>query len=171
MLNSEMWPAWLAIGFAILLTLNQLLSESEKFANLLGRFGRKLHARARDRRRMDTIEFTSAVREAVNEERERWERDEERALKIMEDRLEYVTDITKAQQEQLKGLSFDLRCLTAYSEYETSWHNRLRMLAARAATNGGKVPIEELPPHIGFGEFEERCKREGNMRWREWNIL
>ena len=171
MLNSQLWPAWLAIALAVLITLNQLLSESEKFANLLGRFGRTIHARARRLRRMDTLEFTNALQEAVAKERQRWEEDEERALNIMESRLRYVTEITAAQQEQLEAIGFDLRCLTAYSQYEVAWHNRLRALALRADNNGGSVPVEELPHHIEFADFENRCKSENNMRWREWGII
>jgi hypothetical protein len=167
----NLWPAWLAITLAGLVTVNQLISESSKFANVLGSIGRKLHERARERRRMDTIEFSTAVREAVATERKGWEEDEERALKIMEGRLEYVTQITEAQQQQLKDLNFDIRCLTAYSHYETAWHNKLRMLAARADLNGGSIPIEHLPHHMEYSEFEERCKSEGHTRWREWQIV
>lgn len=170
MWNNSLWPAWLAIGFAILLTVNQLLSESEKFANLLGRFGRKMYERSRTRRRMDTVEFNAAVREAVKVERKAWEEDEERALKVMEGRLEFVTEITTAQQEQLKELNFQIRCHTAYSEYEAEWHNRLRILMLRAAQNGGTVAIDDFPPHMHYGDFEDFCRQHGNMRWRDWGI-
>ena len=167
----KLWPAWLAIALAVIVAVNQIISESSKFANLLGGIGRTLHARARERRRMDTIEFTNAVHQAVKAERKSWEEDEERALQAMEGRLEYVAKITEAQQEQLKELNFQVRCLTAYSHYEVAWHNKLRIMAARADQNGGVIPISELPHHMEYGEFEERCKTEGHTRWREWKLV
>lgn len=171
MLTNGTWPAWLAIGFAILLAFNQLLSESEKAANVLGKFGRWIYSRARARRRMDTVEFTEAVRKAVDKERQRWEDDEARELKVMEERVAFITELTQEQQRQLREITFELRCHRAYGDYEAAWHNRLRVLAMRADMNGGQIPIETLPPHIMYSEFEDRCRAEKTMIWRDWGLL
>lgn len=171
MLNSPLWPAWLAVAIAALLTINQLISESEKFANSLGRVGRKLYERARTRRRMDTVEFNVAVREAVKAERKSWEDDEAREMKVMEGRLQFVTEITEEQQKQLREITFELRCHRAYGDYEGEWHNKLRIMALRAANNGGEIAIDALPPHLMYSEFEEHCQQRDNMRWREWGII
>ena len=68
---AALWPGWLAIAIAVIVSLNQLLSESEKFARLFGRFGRWVYARAKARHRMDLEEFNDAVRDSVADERER----------------------------------------------------------------------------------------------------
>lgn len=165
------WPGGLAIAIAMIVAVNQLIAESSKFANLLGGWGRKLHARARARYRMDTADFNEAVRDAVADERKRWEEDEARALKAVEGRLTYVTEITKAQQEEMNTLSWQIRCHTAYTEYEADWHHQLRMKIVKALKNGGAIPVEVLPEHIPFYDFERLCKDKSSFAWRTWPEL
>lgn len=164
------WPAWLGIAIATLVAVNQAITESEKFANTLGGWARKMHARAQKRHRMDTVEFNEAVRDAVADERTRWENDEARSLKIVEGRLEYVTKITENQQTEMGALSFQVRCMTAYTEYEADWHHRLRLLILRANQNGGEIAIQTLPDHMAYYEFETMCKQKGNLNWRTWGL-
>jgi hypothetical protein len=165
------WPAWTAITVATLVMLNQAITESEKFANMLGRVGRAMYARSKRRYQMDQIEFSRAVRDAVGEERHRWEADEVRALNVVTGQMEYVVTVAAKQQEQLNELNFRVRCMTAYVEYEAEWHHRLRMLVLRADVNGGAVGISELPPHHDFAEFERKCNENKSTAWRTWGVL
>lgn len=167
----EFWPVWLAVTIAVLVGTNQLLTESEKFANLLGRFGRKVYDRARARSRMDTVEFSAAVRDAVKSERESWEAEETRAFAAVERDLAYVTGVTNRQQERLEEFEWSMRCLTAYTEYEADWHHRMRLAILKAEQNGGVIPVEDLEekfPHMHYREFEEKCRTANNMNWRSW---
>lgn len=159
------------MGIAALVAFNQAIGESQKFANMLGKWGRKMHQRARANYRMDTTEFNAAVRDAVADERERWEAEEARALTMVEGRLSYVTGITETQQKELQELSWSLRCHTAYTEYEADWHHKLRMKIVQANQDGGKIPIEMLPDHKSYYEFEVLCKDKGNLNWRTWDEL
>ena len=166
-----MWPAWVALAIGTLIAFNQGISESQKFANLLGGWARGMHQRARDRNRMDTEEFNKAVRQAVADERERWENDEARALTVVEKRLEHVIVITEEQQKEMQDLSWMNRCLIAYSEYESAWHHKMRLKTARAAANGGTIPVEEIINHIEYYEFQSLCKDRNSMAWRTWDLL
>lgn len=159
------WPAWVAISAAGLVTLNQAITESEKFANMLGRFGRAIYARSKRRYQMDQIEFSRAVRAAVTEERHKWEADETRALNVVSGQMDFVATVAAAQQAQLNELNFRVRCMTAYVEYEAEWHHRLRMMLLSA--DGG---LAVLPDHYDYAEFERKCKAHNNMNWRTWDI-
>jgi hypothetical protein len=165
------WPAWLAIVLATLVALNQAISESQKFANLLGGWARKMHARAKIRHRMDIEEFNDAVRDAVADERKRWEEDEASSINILERRLRHVSDMALAQQEEISELSWSRRCNGAYAEYESYWHQKLRVLILKANRNGGSIPIEELPENVPFHEFEQMCRERGNFNWQKWGII
>lgn len=169
------WPAWVALAATGLAILNQAITESQKLANVFGRFGRKLYDRARRRARMDNEEFNTALDKRLEvkrtEWRKEWEADEARALTALRRDMTYVAGVAESQQERLDTLEFEVRCHTAYSEYEAAWHNRLRILAERANNNGGEIPVALLPEHVHYDEFEERCKSEGNMNWRRWGIL
>ena len=167
---ANFWPAWLAVVIASLVMLNQMITESEKFANMLGGWARKLHERAKRRYKMDTIEFNEAVRQAVASERQRWESDEARALKAVEGQLTFVAKVAEDQQKQLNNLNWAQRCLTAYTEYEAQWHHKLRMAILKAEQNGGHLPVDAVVDHIHYAEFEERCRKSGNMNWRAWDI-
>lgn len=171
MTSSGWWPAWLAMAIAGLVAFNQAIAESKKFASLLGGWGRKMHDRARSRYQMDTAEFNAAVRDAVADERARWDSEEARALTMVEGRLKYVTEITETQQKELQELSWSLRCHTAYTEYEADWHHKLRMKVVQANRDGGKIPIGDLPDHRSYYEFETLCKDKGNLNWRTWDEL
>ena len=171
MLNPQFWPAWLAIAIASVVGLGQLLTESEKVANLFGKWGRKIYNKARQRNRMDTEEFNRAVRDAVAEERERWERDEARALTIVEGEVKIVSDVAADQQRKMEEMYWTIRCLTAYTEYEADWHHRLRILVLQANANGGSIPISDFADHIHYAEFEKKCREHNNMNWRSWKEL
>lgn len=162
------WPAWVAIAVATLVMLNQAITESEKFANLLGRFGRAIYARSKRKYRMDQIEFSDAVRQAVADERKRWEEDETRSLTVVNERMAYVVGVAEKQSDQIKELSFQLRCMTAYVEYEAEWHHRFRMAVLRADKGDGTVVVNDLPNHMHYAEFEKKCKDTGDMNWRIW---
>jgi uncharacterized phage-like protein YoqJ len=168
---TSLWPAWTALGVGALVTLNQLLTESEKFANLLGSVGRKFYARSKLKYQMDQIQFSTAVRAAVNDERKRWEEDESRALAVVTGQMAYVSSTAEEQQKQLEGLSFQIRCMTAYVEYEANWHHQLRMQMLRAdSKNDGMISIETLPNHMDYSDFEGNCKKFNSMAWRSWGI-
>lgn len=162
------WPAWTAITLAGLVTLNQAITESEKFANMLGRVGRSIYERSKRRYQMDQIEFSRAVRTAVNEERQKWEDDETRALNVVSGQMEFVTGLASNQQKQLNEFSFQVRCLTSYVEYEADWHHKLRMMLLRA--NGEGLDFATLPDHLDFSEFERNCREKNNTAWRTWGI-
>jgi hypothetical protein len=34
--------------------------------------------------------------------------------------------------------------------------------------NSGLVPVETLPAHMEYPDFEQKCKRNKNMAWRTW---
>jgi hypothetical protein len=148
--------------------LNQLITESEKFANLLGGIGRRMYARSKRRYQMDQIEFSTAVRNAVNDERKKWEEDEARALKALDGQMDFVTETAKQQQQQLSELSFQVRCMTAYVEYEADWHHKLRMLLLKLDPKVGIVSVDDLPHHMDYTEFENKCKESKNTNWRRW---
>lgn len=166
----NLWPAWVVLFVASLVLLNQLITESEKFANLLGRFGRELYNRSKRRYQMDQVEFSKAVRDAVADERKRWEEDEARALTVVEGRMEFVSKLAGTQQDQLKELSFQLGCMRAYVEYEAEWHHRLR-LRLLAVQNEGLIKVDDLPDHMLYVDFESRCREAGNMSWRSWGLV
>jgi hypothetical protein len=171
MINTTYWPVWLAIAFSGLAGGYQAITEFQKVANLFGKFGRNIYEKSRARHRMDTKEFHEAVREAVAEERARWEADEARALTVVEQRLEYFIGLTKQQHEELIAVAWARRCDTAYGEYESEWHHRLRLAILRANQNGGAIPIEILPEHVHRGDFERMCREKDNFSWRTWGIL
>lgn len=164
---AESWPAWLAVGLGALVGLNQLVTESEKFANALGRAGRAWHARARRRYRVDVAEFNAALTERLEEERQRWRDEEARALVAVQGRLKYVTELVTTQQTEMTELEFQIRCFSSYAEYEADWHHRLRMLIIKADLNGRHINIDQLPDHIPFTDFEHECRVKG-MNWRTW---
>jgi hypothetical protein len=165
------WPAWMAIILSLLAGLYQLITEFRKFANLLGPLGRRLYDRSRTRHKMDTTEFNQAVREATAEERERWEKDEARAMILYEGRLKHVSDLTEDQQRELKEVQWQLRCHHAHAEYDSEWHSILQRLIRRAARNGGQIPIDDLPDHIHFSDFEQMCRDNKNFSWRTWGLM
>jgi hypothetical protein len=165
---SPAWPTWVAIATASFVGISQLLQESEKFANLLGRFGRGVHERARKRYRMDTKEFNDAVAKAVDRERDKWEEDEGRALTSVEEQLKFVVDIANAQRTQLEELSFQVRCMTTYTEYEAMWHHKWR-LAVISAAHDDSIPLAAMPvEHVHYADFERRCRENRSMNWRDW---
>lgn len=165
---SSYWPAWAAIGVATLVFVNQAITESEKFANLLGRFGRSIYARSKRRYQMDQIEFSSAVQMAVASERQKWSEDEARALTVVTGQMTMIADIAKQQKIQLEELNFQLRCMTAYVEYEAEWHHRFRMVLLSADVGNGLINTHELPDHMHYADFEKKCKDLKNMSWRTW---
>lgn len=165
------WPAWVAILVATLVMLNQLITESEKFANVLGSIGRKMYARSKRRYQMDQIEFSKAVRDAVSDERQKWEDDEARALSAVEGQMTFVADVAEKQQIQLAELSFQLRCMTAYVEYEAEWHHKLRMRILTSDPVNAVISVEDLPDHLHYAEFERKCKDSNSLSWRSWGIM
>jgi hypothetical protein len=171
MINTAYWPVWLAILLSGLAGIYQVITEFQKIANLFGKFGRGIYERSRARHRMDTKEFHEAVRVAVEEERERWEVDEARALTVVKERLEYFIGLSEQQQAELIEMRWYKRVDTAYGEYESEWHHRLRLAILRASKNGGAIPIEILPEHIHRGDFERMCREKDSFNWRTWGIL
>jgi hypothetical protein len=165
------WPAWLAIALAGMAGFYQVITEFSRFANLFGKWGRTLYQKSRERHRMDTEDFHKAVRKAVEEERQRWDEDEARELATVQERLNYFIGLAELQQREMAELSFQTRCHTAYTEYEAEWHHRLRIAISQALHNGGAVPVDKLPDHIHYAEFEKKCRDAGTMSWRGWGLL
>lgn len=166
----QYWPGWVSLAIGVLLTVNKLIEESEKFAKRLGPIGRKLRDRALKRHHVDlaAAEFADAVRKAVDkaveEARRRWLEDENEAIKSLSGRLETVSDVTDEQEEAIGVLRSEVRCLTAYTEYEDSWHARLRAAAVRSPD--GTILMTDLPHHTGYYDFE--AKYRTNPNWRTW---
>lgn len=165
----NLWPAWVVLFVASLVLLNQLLTESEKFANLLGRFGRGIYDRSKRRYQMDQVEFSNAVRTAVAEERKQWEETEDRALTTVRGQMELVSTVAKNQQDQLKEFNFQLNCMRAYVEYEAEWHHKLRMRLL-SVENQGLIKIDDLPEHMMYNDFETKCREAGTVSWRTWGL-
>lgn len=164
-----LWPGWLALLVALILTFNKLAEESEKFARTFGRIGRGIRRRALQRHQVDlkAAEFAmavqSAVTEAVTKAREEWEQDENTAIAALDARLSTVSKVTAQQLVDLEEMRFQVRCMTAYTEYEAMWHNRLSMLIANST---GKVCLNDLPHHYGYYEWEKKYRDDPN--WRKW---
>jgi hypothetical protein len=159
------WPAWVAIAVATIVLLNQAITESKKFASALGKFGLWWYDRSRKRYQMDQIEFSTAVRNAITDERKKWEEDESRALTVVTGQMDFVARTATEQQKQLAELSFQMRCMTAYVEYEAEWHHKLRM---KLLTASGSVTIDDLPDHMHYSEFERNCREHGDVIWQRW---
>lgn len=162
----QYWPGWLVIIVVVLLTLNRLIEESAQVANSFGKFGRWWRRRALQRHQINLAadEFAQALTRAVEKARDEWEQEENEALIAMRGRVDSLVEVSKAQKETITELQFDMRCCTAYADYEARWHNELR---AHAGRNGdGLVRLEDMPVHIPYFEFESRFRE--NPKWREW---
>lgn len=170
MLSWEMaeqyWPGWLVIIVIAVLTFNRMVEESAQVANFFGRFGRWWRKRALHRHQINLAadEFAQALTKAVQQAREEWEQEENEALVAMQGRVTSLADISRTQNTTISELQFDIRCCTAYADYEALWHNRLRAHAARSSD--GLVRLEDLPVHIAYYDFLARFRE--NQRWREW---
>lgn len=161
----QYWPGWAALLFAGLLTLNKLLEESEKFARFLGPIGRSLRKRALKRHQFDiaAAHIAMAVQQAVAKAREEWERDENEAIIALDQRLSTVSQVTAQQSLDLEAMRFQVQVMTAYTEYEAMWHQRLQLAIAAA---GGELRSEDIPGHMDYFQFEKKYKR--NTNWRRW---
>lgn len=163
------WPGWLALTIAVVMAFNKAVEESYKFASIWGKWGKRVHAKALSRHHVDlaAAQFAQAVQKAVDTARETWEAEDNEAIKALDDRLGTVSRVTADQKINIDELIFQVRCLTAYTEYEGLWHNRFRAEAARAVD--GRLSMADLPGHIGFYEFEVHYK--ANQQWRQWSDL
>lgn len=164
----SLWPAWVALAISGLFALNKLIEESGKFAAFLGKWALKIHRRALARHHVDlqAAEFSQAITNALESARRAWLSDENEALRALDQRLEAVSGVTSQQARDIKELRFQLRCMTAYTEYESVWHGRLLRLISSAGN--GHVRVEDLPPHVNFYEFEARYR--DNTSWRDWSL-
>jgi hypothetical protein len=45
------------------------------------------------------------------------------------------------------------------------------MKMVRALQNGGHIPVDSLPEHVAFYDFEKLCKDKGGFNWRTWPEL
>lgn len=160
------WPAWVALVLAALVGINELIKQSSTLANFLGGWARKIHARAAAGRQVDiaSAEFTKFVADAVENAREKWEGDENEALASLSTRLETVRSVTAEQALNIAELQFQVRCMTAYTEYEAWWHHQLDTRKARAAES---LLVEDILDHMLYYEFEQKC-RDQSMKWRTW---
>lgn len=162
----QYWPGWLVILVVVVLTLNRLIEESAKVANVFGGVGRWWRQRALRRHQINLAadEFAQALTKAIQQAREEWEEEENEALAAMQRRVGSLAEISRAQNQTITELQFDMRCCTAYADYEALWHNRLRAHAARSPD--GLVRLEDMPVHIPYFDFLVRFRE--NQRWREW---
>lgn len=162
------WPGWLALIIAGVMAFNKLVEESYKFASVWGKWGKAAHAKALARHHVDLAaeQFATAVKNAVNAARETWESEDNEAIKALDDRLGTVSRVTADQKTNIDELIFQVRCLTAYTDYEGVWHNKFRAMAARS---DGVLRLDELPGHMLYYEFEVQYKV--NQKWREWSDL
>lgn len=160
------WPAWLSLVLVAIVGLNELIKQSSTLANLLGGWAKKIHARAAAGRQVDlaSAEFTKLVASALEDAREKWEEDENEALASLNTRLETVRTVTAEQALNITELQFQVRCMTAYTEYEAWWHHQLDLRKARAAD---ALPVAEILDHLLYFEFEQKC-RDVDMKWRTW---
>lgn len=160
------WPGWLACVVAFILAFNKLAEESYKFASLFGRWGKKIHAKALERHHINLAaeQFANAIRDAVEKARDEWEGEENEAIKALDQRLGTVSRVTTDQTAHINDLLFQVRCLTAYTDYEGLWHNRFRVAAARSGD--GHMSLDDLPNHIGYYEFEAKYREDDD--WRKW---
>lgn len=164
----QYWPGWLALGVSGFLIVNRLIEESAKFAGFLGAWGRRRHAKAMARHQLDlqAAQFGQAITDAIERARQSWESDENEALRALDLRLETVSGITEQQKKDIDELRFAVRVLTAYSEYESMWHGRFTRAIAEAGN--GTIPLDRLPPHIDYWEFESRFHE--NTNWKSWGF-
>ena len=165
---AQYWPAWVSLAVASLLGINKLLEESAKLAAFFGPIGKRIHARAaaRQTRELIAAEFADSVREAVDKAHDKWESEENKALRALDARLKTVSDVTTAQKRDIDELLIQVRCLMAYSEYEVIWHQRLRIAAFKSS--GNCLPLADFPDHVDFYEFEPLFKADTN--WRVWAL-
>lgn len=166
---ASFYPGWVALLIGVVLAFNKLAEESEKFAKTFGRLGREIRRRALLRHQIDlkAAEFAlavqAAVQEAVTRAREEWEQDENEAIAALDARLSTVSKVTAQQLVDLEEMRFHVNCMSAYSDYETVWHNTLMV---RVIEKGGVFSLADIPHHIGYYEWEKAFRV--NINWRKW---
>lgn len=162
------WPGWAALLIGVLLVVNKLSEESEKFANRLGRVGRWLRTRSLKRHGFDAAAAIIAetvrieVDKAVTAARKQWEEEDNEAIVALDRRLSAVSSTAAAQALDLETMRFSYNCCLAYADYEATWHNRLSVEVARHGTIG----LNDMPNHYSYYDFEKHFKTSTN--WRKW---
>lgn len=156
------WPAWIAIAISVLLGVNRLIEESEKFAGFFGKWARKIHARHQEDLVIEKL--AEVVRQVLDSAHDEWESEGNEAMRAMAARLETMSDVSAQQKEDIDELLFQVRCSMGYGEYEALWHHRLRLAATNAT--GTCLPLADIPNHIDYYRFESMYRSDTN--WRTW---
>lgn len=164
------WPAWLALVVSALIAFNRLIDESKKFASFFGEWGRKRHEKTLRRHQMDlqATHFADAVKQAVENARKAWEEDENEAISALDRRLLVVAKVTEQQSKDIATCQRKINVMSAYADYESSWHNRMR--AVVAASSGGSVVVNDLPPHMNFWQFEAEYFKHPDIDRTWWGL-
>jgi len=163
------WPAWLALVVSGVIAFNRMIEESKKFSAFFGEWGRNRRERALRRHQVDlqASHFADAVKQAVEDARRKWQEDENEAIAALDRRLLVVAKVTEQQSRDIATCQKKINVMSAYADYESAWHNRMR---AQVAAQGDSVLVSELPPHMNFWQFEAQYLQKPDTDRSWWGL-